>query len=544
MHYRDSSGQTFTLAGAILSALLVYAMLYFWMPVFSYDFGEIYVILFIAALPVTLLSRPLWAKVVWVVALLLFVGTSFLTTSAMLHSEAYRDLLGKETAADFNSALPPINIDQAPLVSQDMALQAMQKRLSELGAQGSQLAVRPPVKQLFQGKLVWVAFLDHSGFFKWYKDEVTPGYFIVSANDPADVRLVMELHGQPLKMRYLESAYFGDHVYRHVYSSKFAMRTIGLTDFEPEIDDDGNPFYVGTTYEHKVGFSGGETTGIVTVNAVTGEVVQYALGKEPGWVDRIQPEEFVHQQMADRGEYIHGYINLNKEGMMQVEGDLDLVYGSDGRPYWIGGMASIGRNNGLSGFYFVDSRTKAVRWFKVPSVTQETAEHAVENVNPEKHYKATNPLPFLVGGVPTYVMAMRDGQGVSRAFGMVDMRNNQVIAVADTLSATLRSYQAKRSTNRVGAAIGTASQTVDLEGKVMRIASEFRNNQTMYYVTLDANEKYPGIIFTGSSDLSEELVLTKPGDTVQLAFSDSGTRVVGMSKFHNTDIPSPKTAKE
>jgi hypothetical protein len=533
-----------TIVGAVLSLLLLWALTYYYMPTIAADFSGIYLAVLVAAIPVVLLTGRAAVMFSWAVALVLFIVISFLTTSPMLHAAAYRDMLGKETAADFNSALPPIDITQAPLVSQDMALQAMQKRLSELGAQGSQLAVSPPVKQLVKGKLVWVAFLDHSGFFKWWADEVTPGYLVVSAHDPSDVRLVMELRGQPLKMRYLESAYFGDHVYRHAYRSNLGLKTVGLTDFEPEIDDEGTPFYVGTTYAHKVGFSGSDTTGIVTVNAITGEVAQYAMGKEPAWVDRIQPEEFVLEQMADRGEYIHGWMNLNKEGMMRVDGSLDLVYGSDERPYWVGGMTSTGKNNGLSGFYFVDSRTKAVRWFKVPSVSQETAAHAVENVNPEKHYAATNALPFLVAGAPTYVMALRDSQGVSRAFGMVDMRNNQVIAVADTLGATLRSYQAKRSTNRVGAEIGTGSKMVALEGKVARISSEFRNNQTMYYVTLEASEKFLGTIFTGSSDLSEELVLTKAGDKVQLTFSDSSTRVVGMNKFHNTDIPTPVTAKD
>lgn len=83
----------------------------------------------------------------------------------------------------------------------------------------------------------------------------------------------MELNGKPLGLRYLLSAYFGDHVERHSYLS--GQATVGLTDFEPEIDDDGVPYFVGTTYEHKVGFSGSESTGIVTVNAVTGAVVRY-----------------------------------------------------------------------------------------------------------------------------------------------------------------------------------------------------------------------------------------------------------------------------
>jgi hypothetical protein len=519
----------------ILSAVLLAALCYFKMPALRYDFAGIYVVLLIAAIPAVALTRNVTLIAAYTALSLLFGATVFFTTAPLVRANSYYQMLGKETTANFHDALPPIDIEQAPLVSQDMAWQAMQKRLSEIASLGSQVRVGTPVKQLVRDKLVWVAFLEHSGFFKWFADGATPGYLTVSAHDPANVQLVMELNGQPLKLRYLLSAYFGDHVERHAYLAGHA--TVGLTDFEPEIDDNGVPYFVGTVYEHRVGFSGSESTGIVTVNAITGEVVRYSLGAEPTWVDRIQAEEFILEQMQDRGEYVHGYINLNNEGRLRVDGNLDLVYGSDQRPYWVGGMTSKGNNNGVSGFYFVDSRTKAVRWFKVPSVSQYTAAHAAENVNPEKHYRATNPLPFLVGGAPTYVMALRDGQGVSRAFGMVDMRNNQVIGVADTLSATLRSYQSRRSTNRVAADIGTEARDVALTGTVVRISAEFRNNQTMYYITLASGDKTLGTIFTGSSDLSEELVLTKPGDKVHLSYSDSQTRVVGMSKFHNLDIP-------
>ncbi|HEU4851641.1 MAG TPA: hypothetical protein VFT37_05750 [Telluria sp.] len=527
------------IVGLVLSALIAWACAYLAMPTVAYDFAGIYLVAAFALLPLAVSVRFRGFALAGLGgALLVLAFTALFSTAPMFRADSYYAMLGTEKAANFHDALPPIDIEQAPLVSQDMALQAMQKRLSEISSLGSQVKVGTPVKQLVRGKLVWVGFMEHSGFFKWFKDPSTPGYLVVSAHDPSDVSLVMELNGAPLQMRYLLSSYFGDRVERHAYMS--GVHTVGLTDFEPEIDDDGRPFYVGTTFEHKVGFSGSETTGIVVVDAVNGEVKRYARGAEPAWVDRIQPEEFVREQMKDRGQYVKGFVNINDEGRMRVDGELDLVYGSDGRPYWVGGMTSKGKNNGLSGFYFVDSKTKTVRWFRLPSVSQETAAHAVENVNPEKRYTATNALPFLVNGAPTYVMALRDTQGVARAFGMVDMRNNQVIGVADTLNATLRSYQALRSTNKVSADVGTDATMLALEGTVVRIASEFRNNQTMYYVTLQTGEGVLGTIFTGSSDLSEELVLTRPGDKVALSYADSGTRVVGMSKFRNTDIPGAK----
>jgi hypothetical protein len=498
-----------------------------------------------------------WAFGIWFVVLLMlpsgyknpirFVGVtaglitcfglvSVLVSGEMIHSSAYYNLLGRETTVDFNDALPPIDIEQAPLVSSDMALQAMQKRLSDRGAMGSQVEIGRPVKQLVDGKLVWVAFLEHRSLFKWFHDKVTPGYAIVSAHDPADVRIVTDIGGVPLQMRYLDSAYFGDDVRRHAYMS--GHQSVGLTDFTPEIDDTGRPYYVATTYGNTIGLSGADATGVIIIDVQSGETRQYSITETPKWVDRIQPEQFVHEQLEDRGNYIHGWYNPSDEGRTHVADDLDLVYGTDGRAYWVAGMTTKGTNNGLTALYFIDTHTKAVRMFKVSAVTQETAKHGMENVSPEKHYVATLPLPFKVAGVPTYVAALRDTQGVSRAYGMVDMRNNQLIAVGDTLTSTLRLYQSKRSTDRSQADVGTQSALATASGTVDRISAEYRNNQTTYYLTLTQRResKTDHAIFAGTSDLSEEMVLTKPGDTVELVYSDSKTRVMGLIRFRNLSV--------
>ena len=75
----------------------------------------------------------------------------------------------------------------------------------------------------------------------------------------------------------------------------------GMTDFTFEIDDDGNPYWVTTLYEHKVGYSGANAIGVATVNASTGETKRYSINDAPKWIDRIQPESFVVDQINDWG---------------------------------------------------------------------------------------------------------------------------------------------------------------------------------------------------------------------------------------------------
>ena len=529
-----------TLVAALFSTAVLAALVYLFMPTLAGDFYGIYIAIFLAAaIPVVAFANSGYGLplVGYLLAAVIVIFAMFASTAPVIHHEKYLKLLGDQTTTtEFHDVLPPLDYKQAPFVSQAMAKQAMQKKLSEMGALASQVELSKPVKQLVNGELVWVGFLEHNGFFKWNKDRATPGYVVVSAHNPSDVKLVTEQKGKPLAMRYLKSAYFGDDVQRHLYMSGFA--SVGVTDLVPEIDDTGRPFYVATLYENTVGFSGGNTIGGVTVDVQTGEIQRYTLANLPSWVDRVQPEEFVKEQMADRGDYINGYFNFSDEGRLKVSGDLDLVYGLDKKAYWVGGMTSKGNNNGVSGFYMIDSRTKAVRWFTVGAISQASAESAVEGVVREKKYDATNPLPFLVEGVPTYMMALQDSEGIARGFGLVDMRSNsQVIAVGDTLSSALRSYLTKHSTDKVSAEVPGAAKAAMLNGTVVRIASEFRNSQTTYYLTVNVGGKVLESIFTGSSDLTEELVLTKPGDSVTISYRDNDTRVKGISSFKNNDIP-------
>jgi hypothetical protein len=53
-----------------------------------------------------------------------------------------------------------------------------------------------------------------------------------------------------------------------------------------------------TKYEKKIGFSGNDAVGIILVNAQTGEI---KFINTLSWVDRIQPIDFIEEQLNDWG---------------------------------------------------------------------------------------------------------------------------------------------------------------------------------------------------------------------------------------------------
>jgi hypothetical protein len=524
----------------ILAAIAVYAF----QPVLNLSFAVTWMLaLFVAGAAIALdgllatkkgkdaTGRVFLGAVFGVGGPVALMALAMLFSSGIFNADRYRDQLGVEKDASFDAALPPIDIRQAPLVSEDMARRSAEKRLSEMPGLGSQVVIGPMQKQIVDGKLLWVGYLEHSGFFRWLSNKATPGYVTVSAIDPTDVKLVTELGGKKLEMRYLQSAYFGDEVSRHVYFSGHS--TLAMSEFIPEIDDSGRPYLVIPMHAKSIGMSGDEVRETLVVDVQTGEIKQYALDQVPAWVDRVQPTEFIKEQIGNRGEYVHGWFNPSKRDQWTTSGDPEIVYGVNGRAYVYQGIRSLGNENAIIGFYLVDSRTKEARRFALSGATEAVAQKAAENVLPEKHYDATSPLPFSVDGRPTFVMALRDASGIPRAYGMVNIETFQIVAVSDTLQDTLRKYQSLLSRDSTRAGVDEQVSQKTLKGRIARIGQVDHGGSTVFYLTLDTDRKH---LFVADNSVSEKLSVSRAGDVATVKFEAGEGQVASVTEFDNLSL--------
>ena len=130
--------------------------------------------------------------------------------------------------------------------------------------------------------------------FKWITNlSGSQGYVIVSATNPQDVRYV-DSH----RIKIQPGAYLFDGL--SFYARFFGAPFTGLTDYSFELDDEGNPYWVISTYRNTWGFRLPEATGALIINAETGARQKYTLSNLPEWVDRVQPEDFIIQQIDNR----------------------------------------------------------------------------------------------------------------------------------------------------------------------------------------------------------------------------------------------------
>lgn len=458
-----------------------------------------------------------------------------LASTPIIRAKAYRNLLGTVKESEFTKDVSPVNVNEIRIVDEDMAMKLGDKKLGEVPAIGSVSKLGEFHIQKVGKKLYWVAPLVHRDFIKWVTNMGgTNGYVMVSANDPQDVKLVQKANGEDVKIVYQPDAYILQDLHRHVYINGGMSK--GMADYTLEIDDNGKPYWVVSLYEHKVGFGGANVNGTAIVDAKTGETKFYSIKDTPEWVDRIQPEDFVIDQINSWGIYVNGFINsiISEKGVLKATEGTSLVYGDDDRSYWYTGITSAGGDESTIGFMLVDSRTKEAKLYKQPGATEMAAMKSAEGSVQEKNYEATFPVMYNILGQPTYVSSLKDKAGLVKRVVFVSVEDYNIVGVGRDKAEAMKNYKDALESGGSSLEIDESDEfDKELEGTVKRIAADTKNGNTVYYLTLDTDE---GNIFYATSKISKELPLTKEGDKIKITFSKDEKDVIEIDEFDNYNI--------
>ena len=540
-----------TINNLLVLILAAFLIVYFSLPVVNYGFTDLALVLIVLIGLWILLNQPIRpnstpqeivfqlksgkikAPVMIMVALGLYMTVlPLLTSLPIFRSDDYRDLIGKvEIGESLSKHMAPISIEKIRVVDQALANLLGDKVLGAQAALGSQVRLGTFNIQKVGTELYWVAPLLHSGFFMWQKNsQGTPGYVMVNATNERDVKLVQEVKGKKVLIKYQPEAYFFSNLERHIYFEGFF--NCGLTDYTFEIDDEGNPFWVVTKFKKKIGFNGSDAVGVVIVDPQTGATKEYTIDNTPVWVDRIQPDRFIETQLNDWGQYVKGYWNFSNEDKLQITESVSLVYGEDNRSYWYTGLTSVGADEATVGFVLVDTRTKKAVWYRQSGATEFAAMNSAIGKIQEKRYSASAPIPYNINGIPTYVMTLKDDGGLVKMFAMVAIEDYTIVGVGNTLRETLMAY--KNAFNMTGNKLNAknSAQKITLKSVVTRINNDVKNGNSFYYFTVkDYNN-----IFIGSSQISNAMPVSSVGDSIEISFDSDTQGIIDIASFKNLTI--------
>ncbi len=533
----------------ILSIAFAWLFVYLFQPVLNFGYAGLPVLILMILAGLTGIEYSLKTSnkinkaskllpVLTAIAVIFLIFVPLITSAPVFHAKQYRNIIGEvKLGKDFSKHVAPISTEEIRIVDKSIAYRVGDKVLGTKPSLGSQTKLGTFNIQKVKGKLYWVAPLLHSGFFKWRKNrQGTPGYVMVSATNERDVRLVQKVNGKPLHIKYQKNAFFSDYLPRYIYFNGFMSKA--FTDFTFEIDDDGNPFWVVTKYVKKVGFGGNDAVGVIVVDAGTGEIKEYSIEDAPKWIDRIQPENFIVEQLNDWGEYVKGFWNFSNEDKLTTTKGISLVYGVNNRAYWYTGLTSVGSDEGTVGFVLVDTRTKETTWYKQIGATEQAARRSAEGKVQEKGYDATFPITYNINGIPTYVMSLKDNAGLIKMIAMVSVEDYTIVGVGNNIKEALRAYKNALHSKGNAVAPNRFSESYSVKSVVMRLSKDIRNGNSFYYIMLKNPDNK---IFVGSSLISNEITITQVGDSVKITYDEDENELVDISRFDNLNIKLQKT---
>lgn len=491
-----------------------------------------------------------WFSAIPTVVILVAGIVCFCQSAECFHADKYYQRLKVTEVADtsaqrlFAQDISPIPVSKMISVDASLARKVAEDKLGEDIGLGSKVfvgnmtiqritgsfTINNGKKLNFDNDVIWVAPLEHRSFRKWLLNDVTPGYLIVDATDATKRYLVTEVNGKPLQLKYLESGFFSDDIERHIKKNGFVSK--GLNDHCFEIDSVGRPYWVLSTYVNTIGFGGEESDGVITVDAQTGELNAYSVDDTPRWIDRIQPQDFVEDQIRCWGEYWDGWWNsIGAQDSVRIPTPGTTLVYSQGQSFWYTGIQSAGSDEGTNGFMLVNTRTKEAKYYHAIGVNESEAMRIAEDQPFAKtaQYSANFPVLYNVRGIPTYFMVMKGSSGNVVGYCFLAVNNRQAVGCGtskqDAENAYLRMLRKTQSDTIKDGAVKKETKSYVVRGIVQE------NN--LYYLLF---EEERGVEFTGTTEFFPELKWTEVGDTVQVSFGRGESKVIPLDFFDNVNF--------
>ena len=480
-----------------------------------------------------------------IAVLLVAVGIGYLVSCEFFRASSYSKIISVDTDSNFSEDIEEQTADsfsEIPKLDEDTAAQLAARALGALKDIGSvsQFTIAPENSQInYQGKPYRVVPLQYADIIKWLVNtrEGFPGYVMVNMADES-TNFVELKDGS---IRYSAYEHFNKLLKRHL---RFEFPTYLFADATFEVNDDGDPFWICARLDKTIGLFGGtDVIGIVLVDAVSGECIEYSMDQlkdDPNlqWIDRVYDSDLIVQQYNYYGKYQKGFWN-------SLLGQKDVIKTTDGYNYiaknddvWMyTGVTSVTSDQSIIGFVLVNQRTKEADFYNVTGGTEYSAQQAAEGRVMDLGYAATFPLLLNIGGEPTYFLSLKDPKNqIVQQYALINVanyNNNKMGVTGTDLSKCLASYIESLKEKGITVDInpddvvtpGTnEDKTPDTtkltaSGTIADIRTAVMGGESYYYIKLDSNEAY----FAIAASKDEGVVILNRGDSVTVTYSGEGS---------------------
>ena len=455
-----------------------------------------------------------------------FVGTR------VFHAKEYASRISIESVS-FDT-INEVDFSKTAIIDRDTTEALGDRVMGQMSELVSQFEVSDEYTQIsYKNSVYRVTPLEYADFFKWLansKDGV-PAYITVDSTDGTAklVRLKDLGYGN---MKYVPSSLFNTNLMRHL-RFQYPTEIFGNPSFE--IDEEGHPWYVCSTYSYKLVGDKKYVTGAIFMDPITGESTKYDVESVPTWSDRIFPESLVIEEIDDYGALQNGFFNsfIGQKGVIASSSGYNYIE-KDGDIWLYTGITSVNADQSNLGFILVNLRTHEALRIDAPGADETSAMKSAEDEVQNYGYEATFPVLVNVNGRPTYLMSLRsdasESKSVLKMYAMVDATDYQkvtTVSVDQGLNVLKKQMIAiQGGSDDLSSAV---TESKDITVNDLRLITSEGN--TIYYFKDEEDMKYR---MNFSVKYEDALAFLSDGDavTVEYIASDDIQLVQAITKLN------------
>ncbi len=470
----------------------------------------------------------IWITVAALPILVVIVGT--LLSSTFFNAVKYSQIIDPQEAV-FETDMPETDlVSNIPLMDSESANIIGNRTLGALSEVVSQYQVNGTYSQInYQRTPQKVSNLEYVDFFKWInnRENGIPGYVMV---DPVNSNASYEKFETPI--RYVDSAYFGDDLHRKL---RFSYPTKIFGSYMFELDEEGNPYYIVSCLKPRVGLFGGmDVSEVIIFDPCSGAHELYSVQDTPSWVDNVFTGTLASQKYDWYGMLKNGYWNSvigNKDCKVTTDDYGYIVLGDD--IWFFTGVTSVSSDESNIGFIISNARTGEYKFYPVIGAEEYSAMGAAQGEVQEKGYVASFPSLINVSGEATYIMVLKDANGIVKMHALVNVENYSIVATGVTQTDAKQAYvQLLKQENLIEETPvpedTTPRQTATVivgERQLVTVAGE-----SVVYLTGD-----DGNLYKLSVAMDERLLLIQSGQKLVIEYTE--TKTANVRQIVSWSIP-------
>jgi hypothetical protein len=208
-----------------------------------------------------------------------------------------------------------------------------------------------------------------------------------------------------------------------------------------------------------------------------------------------------------------------------------IVIGDD--VWYFTGVTSVASDESNIGFIITNARTGEYRYYPVVGAEEYSAMGAAEGEVQEKGYVASFPSLINVSGEATYIMVLKDENGLVKLYALVNVENYGIVATGNTQTEAKDAYVALLK--QAGKIEDTKPEKPDVKTAIVTVTKvrlATVDGNTVVYVTAD-----DGVVYKGLLADDETLILLDAGMTINVSYTETDhTQIRNLVSWERVSI--------